>query len=77
MWYEIGVIIAILAVLISVLRSKLIFGNGLKQVAVVVLGDIGHSPRMQYHALSLANMEISSGVTPKVLVKILIFQKML
>ena len=24
-------------------------------VQVVVLGDIGHSPRMQYHALSLAN----------------------
>ena len=25
-----------------------------KRVAVVVLGDIGRSPRMQYHSLSLA-----------------------
>lgn len=25
------------------------------KVAVVVIGDIGRSPRMQYHALSLAN----------------------
>jgi beta-1,4-mannosyltransferase len=28
-----------------------------KRIAVVVLGDIGHSPRMQYHALSLANLQ--------------------
>lgn len=26
-----------------------------QSVAVVVLGDIGRSPRMQYHALSLVN----------------------
>jgi hypothetical protein len=26
-----------------------------KRAAVVVLGDIGRSPRMQYHSLSLAN----------------------
>ena len=25
------------------------------RVGVVVLGDVGHSPRMCYHALSLAN----------------------
>lgn len=25
-----------------------------KRVCVVVLGDVGRSPRMQYHALSLA-----------------------
>ena len=27
-------------------------------VQVVVLGDVGHSPRMQYHALSLAESEL-------------------
>jgi beta-1,4-mannosyltransferase len=26
-----------------------------ERVAVVVIGDIGRSPRMQYHALSLAD----------------------
>lgn len=26
------------------------------RVTIVVLGDIGRSPRMQYHALSLADM---------------------
>ena len=26
-----------------------------EHVAVVVVGDIGRSPRMQYHSLSLAN----------------------
>ncbi len=31
-------------------------GMGRKgRVGVVVLGDLGRSPRMQYHALSLAN----------------------
>uniref|UniRef100_A0A0D9VQ98 Glycosyltransferase subfamily 4-like N-terminal domain-containing protein n=1 Tax=Leersia perrieri TaxID=77586 RepID=A0A0D9VQ98_9ORYZ len=29
--------------------------TGRKRAAVVVLGDIGRSPRMQYHSLSLAN----------------------
>lgn len=29
--------------------------NPTSRIAVVVLGDFGHSPRMQYHALSLAN----------------------
>ncbi|KAJ2385446.1 mannosyltransferase, partial [Coemansia sp. RSA 2559] len=29
-------------------------GRRAKAIAVLVLGDIGHSPRMQYHALSLA-----------------------
>lgn len=28
-----------------------------RNVVVMVLGDIGRSPRMQYHALSLANVE--------------------
>ena len=31
-----------------------------KRAAVVVLGDIGRSPRMQYHSLSLANQVRSS-----------------
>ncbi len=26
-----------------------------RRVCVVVLGDVGHSPRMQYHSLSLAS----------------------
>lgn len=32
-----------------------------KNVCICVLGDIGHSPRMQYHALSLAeaNFDVS------------------
>lgn len=34
-----------------------------KTVKVVVLGDIGRSPRMQYHALSLAN----SGLNVKII----------
>lgn len=29
-------------------------GTNRKRVCVCVLGDIGHSPRMQYHSLSLA-----------------------
>jgi len=46
------------------------FKIGKNRVAVVVLGDIGRSPRMQYHALSLAshNYDVSlvgfSGSTP-------------
>ena len=28
-----------------------------RRIAVIVLGDIGHSPRMQYHSLSLANLQ--------------------
>ncbi len=28
----------------------------IKDVCVVVLGDVGRSPRMQYHCLSLASM---------------------
>ena len=31
-----------------------VFHRKRKKVAIVVLGDIGRSPRMQYHALSLA-----------------------
>ena len=32
-------------------------------VAVVVLGDVGRSPRMQYHALSLAYLKDVKKVT--------------
>ncbi|KAG0548211.1 hypothetical protein BDA96_01G147400 [Sorghum bicolor] len=31
-----------------------------KRAAIVVLGDIGRSMRMQYHSLSLANQVLSS-----------------
>jgi beta-1,4-mannosyltransferase len=31
------------------------------KACVVVLGDIGRSPRMQYHALSLANQVYNSN----------------
>jgi beta-1,4-mannosyltransferase len=31
------------------------------RACVVVLGDIGRSPRMQYHALSLANQVYSNS----------------
>ena len=30
---------------------------------VITLGDLGRSPRMQYHAMSLAEMDIISRVT--------------
>ncbi|XP_028113265.1 uncharacterized protein LOC114311329 [Camellia sinensis] len=35
------------------------------RVAVVVLGDFGYSPRMQYHALSLACQEMMLTVATK------------
>ncbi|CAL5385279.1 unnamed protein product [Camellia sinensis] len=35
------------------------------RAAVVVLGDFGHSPRMQYHALSLACQEMMLIVATK------------
>jgi len=55
-----GVIAFSVFVLFTLLLSVLLFAalkwreeDGKKSVAVVVLGDIGRSPRMQYHALSL------------------------
>ena len=33
------------------------------EICVLVLGDVGRSPRMQYHALSLANMSEGTRVT--------------
>jgi len=44
----VGVIIFLL------LRLRL--SHKAKRVHVVVLGDVGRSPRMQFHALSLANV---------------------
>ncbi|CAD6253437.1 unnamed protein product [Miscanthus lutarioriparius] len=35
-----------------------------KRAAVVVLGDIGRSPRMQYHSLSLDNQGCTRTVSP-------------
>lgn len=35
---------------------------GLLRVAVIVLGDLGRSPRMQYHALSLCNSNTTESV---------------
>ena len=36
--------------------------NGEGSVQIVVLGDIGHSPRMQYHALSIANSKANVDI---------------
>lgn len=36
--------------------------NAGRRVAVVVLGDFGHSPRMNYHALSLAREDLQVDV---------------
>jgi len=47
----------IIVILITVLILKLRLGYKSKRVHVVVLGDIGRSPRMQFHALSLADVE--------------------
>ena len=35
------------------------WGSAARHVTVVVLGDVGRSPRMQYHALSLAKSGFS------------------
>ena len=55
-----GVVAFTLFVLFTLLFSTLLLAalkwreeDGKGNVAVVVLGDIGRSPRMQYHALSL------------------------
>jgi len=42
--------------LVIVLIIRLRLGYKAKRIHVVVLGDIGRSPRMQFHALSLANV---------------------
>jgi len=42
-------------ILVGILCAKRRLSSAKKRVAVLVLGDIGRSPRMQHHALSLAN----------------------
>lgn len=45
--------VAVVLVVVAVLwRRQAVRGAG--RVCVAVLGDLGRSPRMQYHALSLA-----------------------
>jgi beta-1,4-mannosyltransferase len=46
--------ILILSIFVYTLRTMRPSGDDKPLIQVVVLGDIGHSPRMQYHALSLA-----------------------
>lgn len=50
---------AFVAVIVGALTLAIIFRPTASRqvkgsVQIVVLGDIGHSPRMQYHALSIA-----------------------
>ncbi len=47
------VLLYLLGIFIAVLTYKRL-NSGKKKVTILVLGDIGRSPRMQYHALSLA-----------------------
>lgn len=44
------VVLGVLLLLLFMLR----LGKNVKRVYIVVLGDIGRSPRMQYHAISFA-----------------------
>lgn len=55
----ISVAVAVLALLVLLLALKCKVFRGepnMKHVVVLVLGDVGRSPRMQYHCLSLAEM---------------------
>jgi len=45
--------IIVCLIIVAILALRL--GSKAKRVHVVVLGDVGRSPRMQFHALSLAN----------------------
>ena len=62
-----GVLIATLLILVSLKWRDC---DGDKVVMVVVLGDVGRSPRMQYHCLSLVQNNFTvelvgfSGVAP-------------
>ncbi|XP_062467958.1 chitobiosyldiphosphodolichol beta-mannosyltransferase isoform X2 [Pezoporus occidentalis] len=54
-----GVLLLLLAAVAAVLtawlwRRRQVAAGGVGRVCVAVLGDLGRSPRMQYHALSLA-----------------------
>lgn len=50
LWLAAGA--AVLAALLW--RRRVVAAGGAGRVCVAVLGDLGRSPRMQYHALSLA-----------------------
>ena len=64
-WMSWGLVFAAVALLLalllpafSILSSLMVASSSAKSVgraAVVVVGDVGRSPRMQYHALSLAS----------------------
>ena len=41
-------------IILIILRRITVYWTKKHKVAVVVLGDIGRSPRMQYHSLSLS-----------------------
>lgn len=57
--------VALLALSVCLLLLLLVawkhwrWGRAARHVIVVVLGDVGRSPRMQYHALSLAKSGFS------------------
>jgi len=53
--------VILLAVICSILYLRYI-GNSRKHACVVVLGDIGRSPRMQYHSISLTQSGFSVDV---------------
>ena len=48
-----------LPLLLLVAWKRWRWGRAARHVIVVVLGDVGRSPRMQYHALSLAKRGFS------------------
>lgn len=49
----------VLTLLLLVAWKRWRWGRAARHVIVVVLGDVGRSPRMQYHALSLAKCGFS------------------
>ena len=52
-WFSIAILMWIALALILCLKWRCNRGEG--RVVVVVLGDTGRSPRMQYHCVSLLN----------------------
>ena len=46
-----------------VIRHRVATSTKKRHVIVLVLGDVGRSPRMQYHAISIASKDLSSYVT--------------
>ncbi|KAK5071988.1 mannosyltransferase [Lithohypha guttulata] len=55
LWLLVTLIVVVVSIAIAFLLLRPIPAKYVKgSIQVVVLGDIGHSPRMQYHALSIA-----------------------